>query len=69
MAKVKVRITGYQRVFYSQVIEMDEKDYRKADNQDGEGIDILIGPLIDPTNVHSADEIEDCEIELLDDDE
>lgn len=62
MAKIRVRITGYQRVFYSQVVEMDERTFRKADRSDGEGIDAIVGPLIDPTNVCSAEDIEDCDV-------
>ena len=64
--KVKVRITASQRVYFNQVVDMDEDEYEKLNAiYDERRLGELIGNWIDPTDIHDAEYPEDIDIEKL----
>lgn len=60
---MKVRITGWQKVYYSQVVEMTEGNFARLMALDVDQAADEVRDRIDPTNVYKADEIEDIELE------
>ncbi len=67
MPKIKVLIRATQRVFYRQVCEMEEKDYRRYlamvnRHESDEAIDREFADWIDTREISDGSDIEDLEL-------